>query len=224
MTRNWEKRHGEHIAKRGPDRPGITRLMSTTGVRRRLDGGRSDLTAGEAADRAEVERGKYLVTLGGCIDCHTPGYFFGKPDMNRFSAAPRSASKSPAWVFPRTEPDTRQGNRPGQLEREGHHEGSARACGRTGGSLRRSCRGARSPLTDTDAQAIAISSRACQPSATRCRARSGRANADLVRDEGGGAEGAVASKKKGGRGHKRAAGKRRGRVMRPLRFVLLSGR
>jgi mono/diheme cytochrome c family protein len=36
-----------------------------------------------AAD-PQVERGKYLVTLGGCTDCHTPGYFFGKPDMTRY--------------------------------------------------------------------------------------------------------------------------------------------
>jgi mono/diheme cytochrome c family protein len=36
----------------------------------------------EAAS-AEVERGKYLVTLGGCNDCHTPGSFFGKPDPKR---------------------------------------------------------------------------------------------------------------------------------------------
>src|SRR5207237_5618618 len=36
------------------------------------------------ADDAQIERGKYLVTLGGCNDCHTPGYFFGKPDMARF--------------------------------------------------------------------------------------------------------------------------------------------
>jgi mono/diheme cytochrome c family protein len=36
------------------------------------------------AQNAQVERGKYLVTLGSCTDCHTPGYFFGKPDMNRF--------------------------------------------------------------------------------------------------------------------------------------------
>lgn len=28
-------------------------------------------------------RGKYLVGLMGCGDCHTPGYFLGKPDMNR---------------------------------------------------------------------------------------------------------------------------------------------
>jgi mono/diheme cytochrome c family protein len=31
-------------------------------------------TAASAADRsAEVERGRYLVTIGGCNDCHTPG-------------------------------------------------------------------------------------------------------------------------------------------------------
>ena len=34
-----------------------------------------------AADPAAVARGKYLVTISGCNDCHTPGYFFGKPDM-----------------------------------------------------------------------------------------------------------------------------------------------
>jgi mono/diheme cytochrome c family protein/uncharacterized protein YjiS (DUF1127 family) len=33
---------------------------------------------------AQIKRGKYLVALGGCNDCHTPGYFFGKPDMARF--------------------------------------------------------------------------------------------------------------------------------------------
>jgi mono/diheme cytochrome c family protein len=35
-----------------------------------------------AADPA-VERGKYLVTIGGCNGCHTPGYFLGKLDMSR---------------------------------------------------------------------------------------------------------------------------------------------
>jgi mono/diheme cytochrome c family protein len=40
------------------------------------------LTAAHAAD-PQVERGKYLVNFGGCNDCHTPGYFFGKPDMTR---------------------------------------------------------------------------------------------------------------------------------------------
>ena len=35
------------------------------------------------ANRNEVARGKYLVSFGGCIDCHTPGYFLGKPDTAR---------------------------------------------------------------------------------------------------------------------------------------------
>jgi len=35
------------------------------------------------ADPAQVERGRYLVMLGGCNDCHTPGYFLGKPDFER---------------------------------------------------------------------------------------------------------------------------------------------
>lgn len=35
------------------------------------------------ADRSQIERGKYLVALGGCGDCHTPGYFLGKPDLQR---------------------------------------------------------------------------------------------------------------------------------------------
>jgi mono/diheme cytochrome c family protein len=44
--------------------------------------GLSPLNAG-AAD-AQVERGKYLVTLAACTDCHTPGSFLGKPDMTQF--------------------------------------------------------------------------------------------------------------------------------------------
>ena len=36
-----------------------------------------------AADPA-ISRGEYLVRIGGCTDCHTPGHFLGKPDMARF--------------------------------------------------------------------------------------------------------------------------------------------
>lgn len=39
-------------------------------------------STGAAAD-PQTERGKYLVSLGGCNDCHTPGYFLGKPDFAR---------------------------------------------------------------------------------------------------------------------------------------------
>jgi mono/diheme cytochrome c family protein len=30
-----------------------------------------------------VTRGQYLVSIAGCNDCHTPGYFFGMPDFDR---------------------------------------------------------------------------------------------------------------------------------------------
>jgi len=41
------------------------------------------LTQARAADK-QIERGKYLVRLAACTDCHTPGSFLGKPDMARF--------------------------------------------------------------------------------------------------------------------------------------------
>ena len=37
-----------------------------------------------AADKHEIARGKYLVTVASCTDCHTPGHFFGKRDMTKF--------------------------------------------------------------------------------------------------------------------------------------------
>jgi mono/diheme cytochrome c family protein len=41
-------------------------------------------SAGASAAAKPLQRGKYLVDLGGCLDCHTPGYFLGKPDMTRY--------------------------------------------------------------------------------------------------------------------------------------------
>jgi mono/diheme cytochrome c family protein len=38
-------------------------------------------TATPARAQSPVEHGKYLVLVAGCTDCHTPGHFFGKPDM-----------------------------------------------------------------------------------------------------------------------------------------------
>lgn len=38
------------------------------------------------AANSQVARGKYLVSVIGCGDCHTPGYFFGKPDQGRYLA------------------------------------------------------------------------------------------------------------------------------------------
>jgi mono/diheme cytochrome c family protein len=42
------------------------------------------LWGADAAVKQQIERGRYLVTLGGCGDCHSPGYFFGKPDAARY--------------------------------------------------------------------------------------------------------------------------------------------
>ena len=44
----------------------------------------SVLSSGASAADAAVARGEYLVTISGCNDCHTPGYFFGKPDEAKF--------------------------------------------------------------------------------------------------------------------------------------------
>lgn len=41
--------------------------------------------AGDAPD-PKVARGKYLVTIMSCNDCHTPGTFYGAPDPERFLA------------------------------------------------------------------------------------------------------------------------------------------
>lgn len=37
-----------------------------------------------AAADAQTDRGKYLVAVAGCSDCHTPGNFLGHPDFSRF--------------------------------------------------------------------------------------------------------------------------------------------
>jgi mono/diheme cytochrome c family protein len=43
-----------------------------------------DLVPSGAQAADDAARGKYLVSIAGCNDCHTPGYFFGKPDPSRF--------------------------------------------------------------------------------------------------------------------------------------------
>jgi mono/diheme cytochrome c family protein len=37
-----------------------------------------------AADDAQIARGRYLVGITGCSDCHTPGGMLGSPDMKRY--------------------------------------------------------------------------------------------------------------------------------------------
>ncbi|MGL4237141.1 MAG: hypothetical protein ACRCSW_13810, partial [Tabrizicola sp.] len=54
---------------------GLLALLSVTGA---------PPLAAEEADQAVIDRGEYLVTFGGCNDCHTPGYFTGAADPTRF--------------------------------------------------------------------------------------------------------------------------------------------
>jgi len=42
------------------------------------------LVSRAAAEDAQVARGRYLVTISGCSDCHTPGALLGAPNMKRF--------------------------------------------------------------------------------------------------------------------------------------------
>jgi mono/diheme cytochrome c family protein len=44
------------------------------------------LSAVAQADPKMHERGRYLVEIAGCTDCHTAGYFAGKPDLSRYLA------------------------------------------------------------------------------------------------------------------------------------------
>ncbi len=65
-----------------------------------------------AADDAQIARGKYLVTVSGCNDCHTPGYFFGKPDMSRFLGGSDVGFEIPGlgvFVGPNITPDKATG-------------------------------------------------------------------------------------------------------------------
>ena len=65
-----------------------------------------------ATSQSPVERGKYLVTFGGCFDCHTPGYFFGKPDMARYLGGSDVGFEIPGlgtFVAPNLTPDPETG-------------------------------------------------------------------------------------------------------------------
>jgi len=64
------------------------------------------------ADNSQIARGEYLVTLGGCNDCHTPGYFLGKPDMSRFLGGSDVGFEIPGqrvFVGPNITPDKKTG-------------------------------------------------------------------------------------------------------------------
>ena len=64
------------------------------------------------AESAQLERGKYLVQLAGCTDCHTPGHLLGKPDMSRFLGGSDVGFQVPdlgVFVGPNLTPDNETG-------------------------------------------------------------------------------------------------------------------
>jgi mono/diheme cytochrome c family protein len=69
-------------------------------------------TSAALADNGETARGKYLVTLASCNDCHTPGYFLGKPDFSRTLGGSDVGFTIPglgAFVGPNLTPDKETG-------------------------------------------------------------------------------------------------------------------
>jgi mono/diheme cytochrome c family protein len=67
---------------------------------------------GVGVESAQVARGKYLVQLGGCTDCHTPGHFLGKPDMSRLLGGSDVGLEVPGlgtFVGPNLTPDNDTG-------------------------------------------------------------------------------------------------------------------
>ncbi|WP_224982532.1 hypothetical protein [Geomonas agri] len=57
---------------------GLRTLMTVTAALAMLASSHSSLAAqGKTADSKAIERGRYLVRIGGCNDCHTSGYALG---------------------------------------------------------------------------------------------------------------------------------------------------
>ncbi len=70
------------------------------------------LAACPAYAETPVERGKYLVTITGCNDCHTPGGLLGQPDPKRVLGGSDVGFGDPAsgvWVGGNLTPDKATG-------------------------------------------------------------------------------------------------------------------
>ena len=69
-------------------------------------------SAGTAAAETQVERGRYLTTVGGCHDCHTPGNLLGKPDFTKALSGSEVAFAMPGlgvFAGPNLTPDKETG-------------------------------------------------------------------------------------------------------------------
>jgi len=75
--------------KRGPGgggrpRPATARMQKAAIFRSMMLFAAAALAGPAFADDAQIARGKYLVSIAGCSDCHTPGGMLGSPDMKRY--------------------------------------------------------------------------------------------------------------------------------------------
>ncbi len=70
------------------------------------------LRPANAADQDQIARGKYMVGLMGCTDCHTPGHFLGKEDHTRYLGGSDVGFAIPGlgvFVGPNLTPDNETG-------------------------------------------------------------------------------------------------------------------
>jgi mono/diheme cytochrome c family protein len=77
-------------------------------------GGNQSATTTAPTEADKIARGKYLATIGGCMDCHTPGAFYGAPDTTRELSGSEIGWEGPWGVtYPRNltpDPETGLGN------------------------------------------------------------------------------------------------------------------
>ena len=77
-----------------------------------------------SADDAPVDRGRFLVTIAGCSDCHTPGALLGSPDMKRYLGGSDVGFAIPgAGVFVGENSDSGQRDRPRLMDGRADHRG-----------------------------------------------------------------------------------------------------
>ena len=70
------------------------------------------IAASAASAQTPAERGKYLVTITGCNDCHTPGGMLGTPDEKRYLGGSDVGFGDPAsgvWIGQNLTPDPETG-------------------------------------------------------------------------------------------------------------------
>ncbi|MBU6260080.1 MAG: c-type cytochrome [Burkholderiales bacterium] len=100
-----------------PVRDGMRGHASARGsarLRRRLVGALCGLllAGAAAADPSAVRHGAYLVAIGGCTDCHTPGHLRGRPDPRRYLGGSDVGFAVPqrgVFVGPNLTPDDQTG-------------------------------------------------------------------------------------------------------------------